>query len=713
MTQIDALPIPDALKGYCAARGIRELYPPQAECIEKGVLSGTSMVVAVPTASGKTLVAVMAMHSHIARGGRCLYIVPLRALASEKYHEFIASGIDAGIATGDFDRRDEHLGRYPAVVATSEKVDSLIRNGASWLRDLTLLVVDEIHLLGDEHRGATLEMVITKLRSLCPDIQILALSATIGNPEEIAGWLDAECVTGDWRPVPLREGVFRDGIIDFGDGIREIPRPTRHDDFNLCADTVAEGGQCLVFVGSRRNAEAFARRAASGLSPRDERLSRLAAALEREAETEQGRLLAACAAKGVAFHHAGLSPEQRRLVEEGFREGAIRVIASTPTLAAGLNLPARRVVIRDYLRFESGRGMMPIPVREYHQMAGRAGRPHLDPSGEAVLVARSGDSVEELFEHYILAPPEDVQSRCASEAALSTHILSLIATGFCRDRPGLCDLLGRTFFAYREGTGGLDDLIEPVLASLREMEMITDLNGRLDATGFGSLTSRLLIEPATADLIARGLEGTGDYSDTGLLHLLCTATEMPVLFVRSKEHAGLERWVWENGDRLWLEVPVYEGSAAMDRFMRALKTALLIQDWIDELPGDLICERYGVGPGDIFSVTDTMRWLVHAASRIAGLFRNPHARRIADLELRVTHGVKAELLPLVRLPGIGRVRARRLFNNGITGPEELRRAPPEKIEAIVGRKTGQKIIEAAAEENEEGCQTDLEYFGGS
>ncbi|HQD26536.1 MAG TPA: DEAD/DEAH box helicase, partial [Methanoculleus thermophilus] len=180
--EIAGLPIPPDLAASYARRGITELYPPQAACVEAGLFSGKNLLISIPTASGKTLVAEMAMHHQVARGGKCLYIVPLRALASEKFQEFSGKGLRIGIATGDFDRRDDYLGRNDIIVATSEKVDSLLRNRTPWLADITLLVVDEAHLIDDPSRGATLEMVITKLRHRNPDMQIIGLSATIGNP---------------------------------------------------------------------------------------------------------------------------------------------------------------------------------------------------------------------------------------------------------------------------------------------------------------------------------------------------------------------------------------------------------------------------------------------------------------------------------------------------------------------------------------------------
>src|SRR5512136_3301842 len=427
------LPIPEHLKQQYLASGIVELYPPQVECIRTGMLEGKNLLVSIPTASGKTLIAEMAMHTHVANKGKCLYIVPLKALASQKFDEFSYKGIRIGIATGDFDRRDDSLGRNDIIVATSEKVDSLLRNRARWINDITLLVIDEIHLIDSENRGPTLEMVIAKLRYQNPAMQVIGLSATIGNPQLLAGWLGAELVTSTWRPVDLRQGVFWNNRIHFREGDRVVKQVSKnYEDLNLCLDTIAEGGQCLVFVSSRRNAEAFAKRAAGAIKNDDPELRACADRLSTTAETEMAKSLALCVAKGSAFHHAGLSRDERRIVEEGFRKGLIKSISSTPTLAAGLNLPARRVIIRDYLRFASGEGMQPIPVSEYHQMAGRAGRPRLDPYGEAVLIAQDEGQVQELFNQYIEAPAEEVHSRIAEPAALYTHVLSLVASGFAK-----------------------------------------------------------------------------------------------------------------------------------------------------------------------------------------------------------------------------------------------------------------------------------------
>ncbi|MCJ7741201.1 MAG: DEAD/DEAH box helicase, partial [Methanoregula sp.] len=304
---IQDLAIPTNLKQRYAKAGISELYPPQAECVEKGILTGKNALVAIPTASGKTLVAEMAMHHTLTNGGKCLYIVPLKALASEKFEEFGNKGVRVGIATGDFDRRDDMLGKNDIIVATSEKVDSLLRNNARWIADITLLVVDEVHMIDSQGRGPTLEMVIAKMRFRNPAMQVIGLSATIGNPDKLAGWLDAELVTSTWRPVDLRQGVFFNDCIHFRGGTRAVNVVSKNfDDLNLCLDTITEGGQCLVFVSSRRNAEAFAKRAAAAIKSEDPALAPYAERIQKGAETDMGKSLAACVAKGAAFHHAGL-----------------------------------------------------------------------------------------------------------------------------------------------------------------------------------------------------------------------------------------------------------------------------------------------------------------------------------------------------------------------------------------------------------------------
>lgn len=229
--KIEMLPIPPKLKEFYINSGITSLYPPQIEVIKKGIFENKNMLISIPTASGKTLMAEFAMlKSIVENNGKALYIVPLKALATEKYERFSlfkklgpinGKEITTGISTGDFNKGEE-LGNFDIIVVTSEKADSLIRNKAQWIEKISIIVIDEIHLVGTPERGATLEMVIAKLRRINPKIQLVGLSATIGNPEQLAKWLKAELVVSEWRPTDLKEGVYYLNAIHFDKTTRSI-----------------------------------------------------------------------------------------------------------------------------------------------------------------------------------------------------------------------------------------------------------------------------------------------------------------------------------------------------------------------------------------------------------------------------------------------------------------------------------------------------------
>ncbi|WP_255331442.1 ATP-dependent DNA helicase [Methanocalculus taiwanensis] len=692
---LETLPIPDGLRDQYYAAGIRSLYPPQITCVDEGLFLGRNLIISIPTASGKTLVAEMAMHHHIASGGKCLYVVPLKALASEKYDDFSGKGVKIGIATGDFDRKDELLGRSDIIVATSEKVDSLLRNRTGWISSITLLVIDEMHLIGDEGRGATLEMVIATMRNRNQNLQVIGLSATIGNPKELAGWLSAGLVQSDWRPVDLREGVYYKGSIRFDGSKREVASLKKDADTNLCLDTIQEGGQALVFVSSRRNAEGAAKRIASALGLEEPALNRIADQILENDESGVAQALALCIKKGAAFHHAGLSRDARKLVEEGFRKGTIRVIASTPTLAAGLNLPARRVIINSLHRFVPGEGQVAIPVREYRQMAGRAGRPGLDPYGEAVLIGKSESAVKELFREFICAPAEEIDSQCAKKSVLLSRILALVASNEATDNDAILSFFSGSFYAFRHrNLSYLTRICTRVTRELEEMGMVVDLGSRIEATVFGELTSKLYLDPRSSVMIQTAFHERETVTPFGILHLLCATPDMFRLFLRSADEELIEHVIEEQGE----EILIGEGEhlfswLGYDDFYQAIKTAIVLQDWIGEVSVEMIAERYSIGPGDIHGLVDGIGWLVHGARELCRREMPAHLQIIADLELRIRHGVKEELLPLIRLRGIGRVRARSLFNSGYTTPGEIRDAGVEKIARIVGQKTAESIIQ--------------------
>lgn len=200
-------------------KNISEFRPCQEKAIKAGLLENKNLLVCTPTASGKTLIAeIAALETILKQDGMVIYIVPLKALANEKFKEFserYSHLCKIALSIGDMDKADPYLGKYDLLITTSEKFDSLIRHHCPWLHSIKLVIVDEIHLLNDPGRGPTLEILITVLKQILKNIQIISLSATIGNPEELADWLQAELVIDNWRPVELKKGVMQNNEIEF------------------------------------------------------------------------------------------------------------------------------------------------------------------------------------------------------------------------------------------------------------------------------------------------------------------------------------------------------------------------------------------------------------------------------------------------------------------------------------------------------------------
>ncbi len=666
--------------------GIERLYPPQAEAMGPA-LSGKNLVLAIPTASGKSLVAYLAMLQAVLRGGKALYIVPLKALASEKYEDlakFSDLGVRVAESTGDFDEVDAKLHRYDIVISTSEKADSLLRHRTKWLDQLSVVVADEVHLMNDPDRGPTLEVTLVKFRTFNPGAQLIALSATIKNAGELAEWLDAELVTSDWRPVPLKEGVYSDGEVFFTDNSRR----KLGDDTPVNAivrDTLASGGQCLVFVNSRKSSESQA--AALGPLVRKmipDRLDALAKAADRlvgeqDEPTTMGARLGRCIKGGCAFHHAGLTSAQRRAVEASFRSGQLGCIVATPTLAAGINLPARTVVVRDVRRFDSELGFASIPVLEVKQMCGRAGRPRFDPYGEAILIARDQEERSLLMEEYLLGENESIRSKLGTEPAMRSHVLALVATKDADSVDALKAFFQKTFLAHQTDAGYLGDIIEGIVEFLQREGMVTE-GDALSTTGFGRRVSDLYIDPLSAVKLRDALKSYAPGKQFGLVHAACSVPDMPLLYLRRSDSEWVEEYMDEVKDSLLVGPP--EDLEEYELYLSTIKTAKMVDDWMSEVHENEIADAFGIGPGDIRNKVELAEWLLHSAARLAELFNRDAVQDCTEAVARVSYGIRPELLELVKLRGVGRVRARALYSRGIKGLEDLRNTGYDRLKQI-------------------------------
>ncbi len=687
--------------------GIQKLYPPQAKAAPYAI-AGKNLVVAIPTASGKSMVAYLAVLDSVLKGGKAVYLVPLRALAWEKYEElkrFEELGLRVGLSMGDFESADPDLKRFDIIVATSEKVDALLRNRADWLNQISVVVADEVHLINDLGRGPTLEIILSRFMQVNPKAQIIALSATIANSIELAGWLKAEHISSNWRPVELKLGVHCEKVITYTDRSTYKPDLRSDPSEDVVLDTINDGGQALVFVNSRRSTEAVSERLSKLLARKMELseeqkgdLDELAIEVETGGSepTAYGKKLGACIRGGAAFHNAGLTNRMRRLVERGFRSRAIRVIVATPTLAAGINLPARRVLIRDTRRFDGDLGMSPIPVLEIQQMCGRAGRPGLDPHGEAILVSKSERQMALLMDKYLLGESEPIRSRLGSMPALRTHLLASVACGFAHTRKELDAFIESTFFAYTSEVWTIGALVDDTLEFLVENDLLQEEDGTYHATSFGSLTSRLYIDPLSAINLRKTLDAAGGGRDVATFPFLLSISSTPdmlKLYLRQADYKPVMAKFRDHEDELLIAPPVAPNE--FDWFLSEVKTTMLLHDWVNEVNEDSILKRFNIGPGDVRNRVETARWLLHAFSQLAGLL-NPRLRHpLQELTARMENGIKSELMDLLVLHNIGRIRARALFSAGYRNRGLLYEASEKELAKLpsIGKVIAKDILE--------------------
>jgi helicase len=710
------LNISDQVKKVLNSSGLTELFPPQEEAIKAGALKGKNLLLASPTASGKTLIAELsALKKVLEEDGKVLYLSPLRALASEKYAEFNKyttikksnkKRIQVGISTGDFDSNDHWLGRYDIIITTNEKCDSLLRHRAKWINEISVVIADEVHLLNDPDRGPTLEVVLARLLEVNPELQVLALSATVRNVKEIAEWLSAIPITTNWRPIPLREGVLKGTEIQFKDGgSTKIKNYTNNSSINLALNNIEIGGQVLIFASTRRQAVNLSKKAGlkiyDTLSEDDrDSLIRIARSISSRGEqTRISRLLADLIKQGVAFHHAGLAPIQRKIIEDSFRNGNIKVIAATPTLAFGVNLPARMVIINSYKRYEPGYGYYPIRVLEYKQMIGRAGRPKYDKNGESILIAKNEEERNFLFSSFVLAEPERIWSKLGVEKILRSHVLATIASDFAHSEESLLEFFKRTLYSFQYDIRGIKEVIGNILKFLYREEMLIVSDGNLHATRFGRRVSQLYIDPLSAIIIRDGLHYRAlKLTNFSFLHLVSHTPDMfPKIRCTSREIDKVNLFLEKHDKEIMFEIPnELVNPIRYEEFLGEVKAAWILESWISELSEDEIIESFGTQPGDVYRLISTAKWLLYASFEIAKMLGYKDILpRISQLQKRVEKGIMFELIPLTELEGVGRVRARVMYDAGFKTIEDLYNIPLSELTRLplIGPTVGKRIKE--------------------
>lgn len=688
------------------------LYPPQELALSKGVMNGNNILVTTPTSSGKTLIGLMGMINILSKRKKVVYLTPLKALATEKLNEFKVirdlnyfkdRKIKIGISTGDYDSYGAELVDKDIIISTNEKMDSILRHDVNWIYDVGLFIIDEIHLLTERERGPTVEIILTKIKLMPQKPQIIGISATISNSDEVACWLGCEPIESNWRPTILIEGVYNYGKVTMNNGtnleIKNIESAGNSTSaiLSLALDPVRnDGGQSLVFAETRKRTVSLAKKTSEILPKLLDKSSKLAAQktgiviLKEGDDTELNRTLSSTVTKGVGFHHAGLGSKSRQIVENAFRNGIIKILFATPTLAAGVNLPARRVVITSIFRYdyEYG-GNVPISILQYKQLCGRAGRPAYDKYGEAIIVADSRTNPEDLYNHFVLGVPEPIVSQLMNERALRVHVLGIIASRPKILKSELLYFFDQTFLAKYHEHPSITFEIDSLLQYLMDEGLIIMRNDLLMATRFGKRISMLYIDPKTGILFKKNLDSYNgnepDDNGTDFLHWISDCYDFyPKLTLRQNEIQYFEK-IFEKHKL---------SSYGLLNYDYSLKNLIILLEWIDESSEANLNQKIGVEPGDLHRMIETTYWLSYCLYEIAKLVgRKDLLPEINILRLRIKHGIKTELIPLIQLEGIGRVRARSLYRAGITSVSKINDISESKLGSIpkIGVKLAKKL----------------------
>ncbi|SDL88105.1 Replicative superfamily II helicase [Halogranum gelatinilyticum] len=671
--------VAEAVPEFADAFGFDEFNRMQREALPAILDGGDNFVASAPTASGKTALAELAICRCLSKGGTALFIAPMRALTNEKESEwerFESLGYSVYVVTGERDLNPRRAERADILVMTPEKTDSATRKHESprysFITQVDCVVIDEVHLLDSEKRGGVLEVTVSRLRRLC-DPRIVALSATMPNVEDVAEWLDAPPEStfefGDeYRPVDLHAGVktYTHGENSFADKYRRLYRA-----LDLAEPHIRDGGQSLVFVASRQDSVMAARKARDEIAERDIPIgARGDYDFHNDAKQLSNDTLRKSVLDGVAFHHAGLGKNDRDLVEQWFKEGKIQLLFSTSTLAWGVNLPARCVVIRDTKHHDPLEGDVDISPLDVLQMLGRAGRPGYDDVGYGWVVC---DRSEADKYRRLLKEGKEIESRLAED--LDSHLNAEIAMGTIGDLDDVMSWLETTFYYVRARNKpehyDFEDLRERVrdtLETLVSREFIaTDENLGLDPTPLGNLASKYYLRLETARRF-RDLCERETITVDAVLETVAAAAEFDSVSARQSESDAVES--------------VISGETDLEDGHRKV-FAILEASMTGSVPSDL--------RSDAWVIRQNALRLLAALQEFLDRFTGPRAANLAArVEARVENGVDRDAVALTAIDGVGSGRAETLATGGLTSPADV-------VDAGVSELTRAGMSEGVAE----------------
>ena len=659
------------------------LFPSQRALLEAGYEESEShWLVCAPTGSGKTRMGEWAIERAWRLGLSAAYVAPLRAIVEERIADweqrYPERTITAHTGTSGRGIHPEHTDDL--LLFTPEKLASYLsswKNHLGWISRLGVLVIDEVHLLGDCSRGAALESLIGRLERVNPFMRIVGLSATLSNSVEVASWMKARLFESTWRPVPVTHRL------------RRYKRPA--DKPEHLADEIdvtrRDGGRTLVFVNSRRRAESLA----------------------AHLHTQEFK---------VAFTHAGLNPEAQAEAHAQMRSGALDALVATSTLEMGVNLPARKVVVYDNYAFD-GDTFRPLRVQRYLQFAGRAGRPGLDATGEAVLFAPVWDGQAE---RCLTGTPEPVRSGLFTSNQLAREVLYEVSSRLSVSEQHIeINFAQRTLWRHQGGQKNLGITVRALVKGGLLKEVEKDERTYLSHTALGKIATQMSLSPETIVLLAKAYTEIQHPTDFDLLLIACLADEVtPKLGFNFEEIDHLGDLVQQASSHLLSrtvsQVSHLRSHCTEQSLLSAVECATILHahTHLDDLTA--LAERFDCYPADLQSLKRNVVWILEAAQRVFSVLnrqefyrehedeedpgrppRSVHELVAEGLKLMVEYGVPKGAISLVRIDGVGAKRAQRLCAEGILTAQQVALFPAEHLDDLLGLgpKTAERILVSA------------------
>lgn len=731
-----------------------DLLPVQERAVkESGLFSEKNLIVFSPTSSGKTFIGEMAAVRAARANTKVFYLVPQKALAAEKFEElhrrYGPAGIKVVVSSRDRREHDAEIERYDFHIAivVVEKLQALLVGKPQLMEAVGLVVVDELQMITDKERGPTLELLLTKLRIAKSKPRIIGLSAVLGRAQTLADWLGARLLVDNGRPVDLRKGVLCRGEFRYLEhnsgkqGVEQFAdfRSEKREDLFLAAieELVRRGEQVLAFVPDRATTVLVARVLAQRLTP--------AAAtfaledLRQQEETLAREALLGVLGSAVAFHNSDLSPEEREIVERYFRSGAIRALISTSTLAVGMNLPVKNVVLDhqrwQYLRRYGRWSREDISRSEYENMSGRAGRLSLVKDfGRSILVTYSPFEAEVWLRHFAGAEFEEIRPTLA-DAPLENHVLDLMASGLASSRAELEEMLLSSFtgwvhWAQQMSRAEFSEALGKAIACGIAGGLLRTLpDDRLEVTAVGRVCAAKGIGVATGAALASWVNESdaANIEDLEVLLVVSTSPAGGDIYINLPRD---ERWAanyrgelltraaaaGQSARPLFAEIATDLQSLEYD-FTKSIKKTLLMVDWIAEVRTQDLEERYQAWAGAVRRIGEEYGWLVDALAGVARAsgWSDTRSRALDVLADRLAHGLRPDALPLARLRarGVGRAFLRRLVDSGFVDREALRSAGREAVASVLKNKLATASLWVAVEGTSQEPQPRAQVSGGA